>query len=393
MLENPPPLEDNFNKYRLSSYKNWKSIYTENDVAAKQALDESLSDYLYGSMQMEHLVVLAGSGTSLSDNGKGGPSMQVLWEKCTKADGNFSDKTNEIFQILNYPETDDNIEHLLSVCEAYLQLHKDDERVSIYQKAAKSIILDECRFNPEDELLNSHQLFLKKLSRRRSKDSRLKIFTTNYDNCFELAAGKLGIIVVDGFSFSQPRIFDPRYFEYDFVRRSSSSTRNIYYLDGVFHLYKLHGSVDWARKQDGSIVQERAEAENACIIFPVRAKYQQSYTQPHLELIARFLQTIREPNTCLLINGFGFNDNHLSEPILSAIKTNPHLRVIIVDKYITNQQKREYWSSLFNLSQDGADICFICSDFKNFSRIIPDLSAISPAEKIADNIRELVANR
>lgn len=59
------------------------------------------------------------------------------------------------------------------------------------------------------------------------------------------------------------------------------------------------------------------------MIFPAKGKYQQSYIQPHLELIAKFLQGLRDPNICLITSGFGFNDDHLSEPIYAALQSNP----------------------------------------------------------------------
>ena len=41
------------------------------------------------------------------------------------------------------------------------------------------------------------------------------MFTTNYELCFERSASELGLVALDGFSFFEPRRFDPRYFEYD----------------------------------------------------------------------------------------------------------------------------------------------------------------------------------
>jgi hypothetical protein len=92
----------------------------------------------------------------------------------------------------------------------------------------------------------------------------------------------------------------------DIVRRNtSSSSTNTHYLEGVYQLYKLHGSTNWSRRNTNSYIIEQAEnvTENSCMIFPAKGKYQQSYIQPHLELIARFSQSLREPNTCLIIAG------------------------------------------------------------------------------------------
>src|SRR5690606_4729057 len=82
----------------------------------------------------------------------------------------------------------DNIEALLSRCEAFLQVNDDaDESVARFMKAAKGTILSKCRDfidSDNDDQLKAHRTFLHRLSRRRVRDSRLKLFTTNYDVCF-----------------------------------------------------------------------------------------------------------------------------------------------------------------------------------------------------------------
>jgi hypothetical protein len=117
--------------------------------------------------------------------------------------------------------------------------------------------------------------------------------------------------------------------------------------------------------------------------FSCKRQYQQSYIQPHLELIAKFLQGIREPNTCLITTGFGFNDDHLSEPIYAALQSNPHLKLIIVDRSVERKFKNPddfspYWKKFKALADKGLDILFIEADFENFAINIPDLKALSP---------------
>jgi len=214
----------------------------------------------------------------------------------------------------------------LSLCEAFLQIHKNSKEVSVFVEHCKKKILESCNFDTAENSLDGHKTFIHRLSRRRVRDSRLKVFTTNYDICFEKAAGQQGIVVIDGFSFTKPRLYDPRFFDFDIIRRNSSADSTSNYLEGVFQLYKLHGSVNWERNTDGTIEENEATPKGACMIFPAKGKYQQSYIQPHLELMARYLSSLREPNTCLIVCGFGFNDEHLSEPLLSAIKTNPYLK-------------------------------------------------------------------
>lgn len=202
-------------------------------------------------------------------------------------------------------------------------------------------------------------------------------------------------MVIDGFSFTQPRYYDPRFFNYDIVRRPQASDDQGSYLEGVFHLYKLHGSVNWERLIDSSLVEKlNPSPDEACLIYPVRGKYQQSFLQPHLELISQYLAALREPNTCLIVTGFGFNDDHLSEPILSAVRSNPHLRLIVADcsakkLFSEKENLNPYWNQLFKLSQQGEDVWFINASFSYFSRLIPDLKSLTPADKLLRDIQKI----
>jgi hypothetical protein len=287
-----------------------------------------------------------------------------------------------------------NIEALLSQCEAYLHVN-DAKNVRKFVENCKRVILSKCSEFLKDEKLEGHCTFLHRLSRRRVRDPRLKVFTTNYDLCFERSASLQSLIMIDGFSYTRPRIFDPRFFKYDIVRRSQMIAENGDYLEGVFHLLKLHGSVNWARSSNSRIEEkDNPEPSEACLIYPARGKYQLSYVQPHLELISQYLTSLREPNTCLIVTGFGFNDDHLSEPILAAVKTNPQLRLIIADakaeesiKNASNETS-SYWKEFSNRAKDGDDIWFINASFRDFASLIPDLRSLTPAQQLEKVIKK-----
>jgi hypothetical protein len=366
----------------------------------------SVKEFLLSSLQMQHVVLLAGSGTSLGSVTKG-PSMWSLWDHCINSNPESGEakrtvaaKPAKVIGLVKFDAAvdDENIEALLSKCEAYLQI-QDDADVKSFVKESKSVILQKCSefIDPKNEnQLQAHRTFLHRLSRRRVRDSRLKLFTTNYDLCFETAAGRQGLVVLDGFSFTQPRHFDPRFFSYDIVRRSSMTDDVGTPVEGVFLLYKLHGSVNWGRSDSGDIqVTDKPTPENVCMIFPANGKYQQSYAQPHLESVSQYLASLREPNTCLIVIGFGFNDEHLSEPILAAVRTNPHLRLIIVNPYLeentASKGKNRYWGALFEVSQQGEDIRLVNASFQEFAELIPDLKSLTPAERLAKDIKRVSA--
>jgi NAD-dependent SIR2 family protein deacetylase len=387
-------------KFKAPTTDAWRSLAAdvtadvEQQNATKAARD-SLKEALITSLQMQHVIVLAGAGTSMA---VGGPSMKELWDaaigtKPTPAAVSTAKSIHYNFSPQN------NIEAFLSNAEAYLQISADDAAVKEFVDSCKKVILAKCSRFLDVNKLDAHKIFLHRLSRRRVRDPRLKIFTTNYDLCFEQAASTLGGVVIDGFSFTPPRHYDPRYFSYDIIRRPRVGEDQGNYLEGVFHLYKLHGSVNWARSAIG-VIHEKTDPspDETCLIYPARGKYQQSFLQPHLESMSQYLAALREPNSCVIVTGFGFNDDHLSEPLLAAVRTNPHLRLIITGPgvaamEIDKARLNRYWDEFFTLNKDGEDVWLINASFEEFAKLIPDLKSLTPADKLMKTIQGITGSK
>jgi len=375
--------------FRAPGADGWRELVAENAGDKEQQEEvrkakDALKNMLLVSLQMQHLVVLAGSGCSQP---AGGPSMQDLWNGAVGEEPREEAKT--VAEKVKYDLKGQNIETLLSKVEAFLQLG-DDAVVSAFLNSSKQVILDKCSAILDAGKLGDHKTFLHRLSRRRVRDQRLQVFTTNYDLCFERAARELGGVALDGFSFTAPRRYDPRFFAYDIIRRPRSGDDLGNYLEGVFLLYKLHGSVNWARGEDGTIHEkDKPTPDEACLIYPASGKYQQSYVQPHLESMAQYLAAVREPNTCLLAVGFGFNDEHLAEPLLAAVQSNPHLRLIVVNRETNTNTTtgKRYWKRFFELSSREEDVWFIRASFGDFAQMVPDLKSLTPADTLMKAIK------
>lgn len=377
--------------FRKPGLGDWQALVAESagdesqSDEVRKAKDE-LKNTLLASLQMQHLVVLAGSGCSQS---AGGPSMLGLWNSAVGEDPTKNAKGTA--KKVNHDLEDKNIEAFLSKVEAFLQVTQDAV-VSSFLDSSKQLILEKCSAFLDPKKLGAHKIFLHRLSRRRVRDQRLRVFTTNYDLCFERAAAELGGVALDGFSFTAPRRYDPRFFGYDIIRRPRSGDDLGHYLEGVFLLYKLHGSVNWAKGQGGAIHEkEKPAPSEACLIYPATGKYQQSFVQPHLESMAQYLAAVREPNTCLLAVGFGFNDDHLAEPLLAAVESNPHLRLIVADLGAMSKvtSNNRYWKRFFELSAQGEDIWFINAPFGDFAEMIPDLKSLTPADTLMKAIKDV----
>ena len=167
-------------------------------------------------------------------------------------------------------------------------------------------------------------------------------FTTNYDLALEWSAEALGLHCVNGFSGTHDRAFRPSSF--DLGMRNVQARGEARF--GTYNLYlgKLHGSLTWAPNDSGGICElpcssarplidtflqsDKPEDWPGLMIFPGASKFVQTTAFVYGEVIRRFTEFLSRPNTCLIVNGYGFTDDHINRLIVSALQ-NPTLQLII----------------------------------------------------------------
>jgi hypothetical protein len=304
---------------------------------------------------------LAGEGET-----KLGPTMAELWDAAGKIGG---DSFAALKSKVNYDPAAKNIELLLSHCQMSESL-KSEPQVASFVRDTEKMIVSSCRFVKKETLLSNHEAFLRKTARRSARLPRMKLFTTNYDLCFERASSRTQFIVIDGFSHTQPQEFDGSHFSYDLVRREQEKDAPDY-IPNVFHLHKMHGSVDW--RQDEGVVVRDPDAPRPLIIYPRVGKFESSYGQPYLEMMARFQFALRQPKTGVLIIGFGFNDNHVVQPILSAIRANVGLKLMAVSPHIADSENAAIKQITALIKAGDWRLSLVNASFKEFVGVIPDL--------------------
>ncbi len=326
----------------------------ERDIA-KDEINRVLSD----CFRCSNLVVLTGLGTSLHVNiDKGAadypkkrvaitgkkiaPMMRDLWEKAKEKSGNNFEKVTRLSKFPTADKNfDGNIEALLSYCKIgsdFTDSPDDKKLVDDFIKDTEEIIRDEVSFLSEEDSVSEHGELLRRIARRSNRKVRTKIFTTNYDLCFEYAARQGRYVVIDGFSHTSPQVFDSIYFSYDIVKRDANPDSHDF-ISNVFHLYKLHGSVDWTKNAKTNEIERVSGTKNPVLVYPRNTKYELAFEQPYLEMMSAFQAAIRQPETALLIVGFGFNDNHIAEPILSAIRSNLNLKVVVCNPMLAPNEE------------------------------------------------------
>lgn len=339
------------------------------EAYAKQKMRQAYRDVI--SRQYENVILLSGAGTSvgIGTNGKTGKTMAGLWSEVAKQVG--FENLKKFANVIKFAPIDEDytdLEKLLShamLSEAY----RPRVRVSKMINKIEAIIRENCSLTLPDNA--PHITLIRKITSRKLKYSRAKIFTLNYDLLFEQAASKGGYVVIDGFSFNMPREFSGVNFDYDIVTRSSNraiSEEN--FSPKVFHLYKIHGSLDWDRIQKGGLESFIKTDLPKCpvMIYPSNSKFESSYEQPYFEMISRFQQELRGKNTLLIVIGFSFYDKHIKAMIDEALNVNPSITMIVVCPDVKNDRK---YQDLKDKAEYMKNIYLICEDFENFVKYFP----------------------
>jgi hypothetical protein len=151
----------------------------------------------------------------------------------------------------------------------------------------------------------------------RSIDRKVAIefFTTNYDLLLEQALEDLEVPYFDGFVGSRKSFFDLRAVEDNLIPTHWS------------RLWKIHGSINWHQESKGSeqtVCRFSSPNEGLShLIYPSHLKYEESRKMPYLALIDQLNRFIRRKSSFLVLSGYSFNDGHLNDAIINALKSNP----------------------------------------------------------------------
>lgn len=388
-------------------------------------------------LRMENLVVLTGSGTSVSAGGKTMANLETAVFETIKA---MSDMPASVGQIVEarenavdksyiFNESILGFESWLSFIANALVVGQTIDApflgVSWSETPAPSLddlkwfvdhlgmsILAECALTLPDTAnakstneIAPHLAFLSKLVARDSNLGRTHLFTLNYDTLFEQALDLLGIQYFDGFTGRAAARFDPSVYGLDIYYPGEVAEGRVRRFDKFLHFYKLHGSIHWfeqdgemrARHPDLKTFRSYADLKScekaaALIniandtpsvgILPTANKFAQTLTMPYAHLFRSFQVRLGISQTLLLVLGYGFSDDHVTRIIENALM-NPSLVMLVVEPN-PNSQIIERIRRYKDLGKRAFVLCpteaaFVDSNFKfatfdDFSRsVMPDV--------------------
>lgn len=179
----------------------------------------------------------------------------------------------------------------------------------------------------------------------RSTHQRLSLVTTNYDCLAEYAANIAGYAWATGFGYG--------YIGDRYGNQNITVSKNQTLLRMV-DIWKVHGSLDWYRSEDNTIlflpsVTAPPKGYTPVIVTPGTDKYRQTHEEPFRTIIASADAAIEAGNGFLCV-GYGFNDDHLQPKLLEKCWKHEK-RIVVLAKELTGAARK--------VLLDGRCRCFI----------------------------------
>jgi hypothetical protein len=195
-------------------------------------------------------------------------------------------------------------------------------------------------------------------------DNNLSIFTLNYDRCVEEYCSRLendnpqfndgkpyNIFIERGFGNEQ-ETDENREWDYKRFIESGDVVRNKIYL------YKMHGSIDWERNQNGKTERRNNinTIKNLDIIFGTQHKVK-AY-DPYLFFMYEFREKSLN-SKLIIISGYGFGDDHINKILRQAYENgrdNPYLLINLFNK--DNEEGKEFVKSKLEITISDRIVVF-----------------------------------
>jgi hypothetical protein len=245
-----------------------------------------------------------------------------------------------------------NIEDILSFLRSLMLVSKggdvrglSEKNLSDLEKSICAEIVKKLDVKLPDPETPYHQLC--KWIRSIDRKTAVELFTTNYDLLMEDALEGLEVPYFDGFVGSRRSFFDLRALEDNLIPVHWS------------RLWKIHGSINWYQElvEDEKRVYRSSEIKDDAshLIYPSHLKYEESRKMPYLALVDQLNRFIRKKSSFLILSGYSFNDSHLNDAIVNALKANPTAMVLglMFDQYEKKEgeEKVERYPDAYRLAK------------------------------------------
>lgn len=153
------------------------------------------------------------------------------------------------------------------------------------------------------------------------------IFTTNYDQVLEAYCRRMKLVYECGQLATE-------------LLDISLGNKRLYSDENLFHIYKLHGSINWYEDQDKNMrwLTQAAQSGRSTpmgdlitkelLIYPVQQKY--TFREPFYSMFHKLKEELTMCKNCYVV-GYSFRDDDILGLFHDAMSLNKNLKVFIMD--------------------------------------------------------------
>ncbi len=338
-------------------------VFIEEEKLEPSSLRSEIEPWLTALFQSEHLSLLLGAGISSATHylakGKTVAGMEKIpftvfqsqieqtarqaAEQSGRGEPNIEDQIrvcNELISglsIYTADTVDNSVEIKAKITQCKTELN--DGLIKFANQVLEieqNIVLGADNTEASEYLMS----FLVSFASRSATRERLNIFTTNYDRIIEYGSELAGIRLIDRFVGTINPVFRSTRAKIDMHYNPPGIRGEPRYLEGVVHITKLHGSLDWCM-QDGVVrrfslpygAKEIAtylnnSGENL-LIYPNAAKDRETSEYPYVDLFRDLAASICQANSTLVVYGYSFGDDHINR-VITDMLTIPSTHLVII---------------------------------------------------------------
>lgn len=166
-----------------------------------------------------------------------------------------------------------------------------------------------------------------------STRKEIHVVTPNYDRIAEYAADAGHLFHYTGFNYGHLRTRSIN------GKPSIKIGKNVV---PIVNIWKVHGSFDWFRDNDGVVMglpisKERPKTMTPVIVTPGIEKYRITHEEPFHSIKTEADRALQNADAYLCI-GYGFNDTHLQTTLVERCRSKDALLVLLT-KHITGTAK------------------------------------------------------
>lgn len=350
-------VESEFRLYHFQS--------TSDNIKDIEEIDEQIHQigiFLKESLRAKNLAIFIGSGCSTPEIPMMGVTMTKILSKPENTDileivqkyigANETENFKDIEGLLNWLQNGINFERNRTTRE---------NLILIFDKIKEQFIESIPKWGNEKYIksttIDTYTKFYKYIFDSRSiENSKLAIFTTNYDLFNEFALENNNFSYTSGFTTDLKQAFDINQFKYRVVDDTERYKDKWQPVKKEANIYKLHGSINWSQNDHGTLCQNNTATENI-VIYPTMLKHQETAQSPYSELFREFSTVLQKQNTTLIVMGYGFPDEHINN-IISQNLQNQDFNLIILGDIFEDKMKEFYqkFKNKINLHIIGGQI-------------------------------------